>query len=241
MARPARSDPVNATAWVRGWRTRARLVAGSSAFSRENVPSGSPVRATARAMAPATNSEVPGCAGCPLTITGFLAAKADAVSPPATEKARGKLLAPNTTTGPSGISMRRKSGRASGLRSGNAGSIRAFTKEPSWTTPANSRNWLTVRPRSPLRRSRPSPDSRLACAINSSPSPSISAAIASRNRATVSALCWRRIGESRRRQLESTIDILGRCRVERRFEGLGPPAGRNRRIPSDPRRTDAPR
>jgi len=38
---------------------------------------------------------------------------ADAVSPPRTEKANGKLLAENTTHGPIGRSIRRMSGRAS--------------------------------------------------------------------------------------------------------------------------------
>ena len=40
-----------------------------------------------------------------MTTTGFPAARADAVSPPATENARGKLLAPNTATGPIGRSI----------------------------------------------------------------------------------------------------------------------------------------
>ena len=53
-------------------------------------------------MARATISDVPGCAGCALQITGHPAASAEAVSPPATEYASGKLLAPNTATGPRG-------------------------------------------------------------------------------------------------------------------------------------------
>ena len=47
-------------------------------------------------MAFATNLEVPGCASCAFTTTGQPAAKAEAVSPPATENANGKLLAPKT-------------------------------------------------------------------------------------------------------------------------------------------------
>ncbi len=47
-----------------------------------------------------TISLVPGCAWCAFTITGLPAAKAAAVSPPATENASGKLLAPKTATGP---------------------------------------------------------------------------------------------------------------------------------------------
>ena len=46
-----------------------------------------------------------------MTITGEPAANADAVSPPATEKANGKLLAANTPTTPIGRRMRRSSGR----------------------------------------------------------------------------------------------------------------------------------
>ena len=48
------------------------------------------------------------------------AASAEAVSPPATEKASGKLLAPKTATGPSGTMAMRRSGRGSGARSGSA-------------------------------------------------------------------------------------------------------------------------
>ena len=66
----------------------------------ENEPSGMLVAATAFWIAMPTSSEVPGCCGRALTITGQPAAKADAVSPPATENAKGKLLAGNTSTGP---------------------------------------------------------------------------------------------------------------------------------------------
>ena len=68
------------------------------------------------------------------------AAKAEAVSPPATEKAKGKLLEPKTTTGPNAVSIRRKSGRGRGCRSGRAVSIRTSSQEPSRTTVANRRN-----------------------------------------------------------------------------------------------------
>ena len=52
------------------------------------------------------------------------AAKAAAVSPPATEKASGKLEAPNTATGPTGRCIIRRSGRGNGDRSGIAWSWR---------------------------------------------------------------------------------------------------------------------
>ena len=54
----------------------------------------------------------------PFNATGQPAASADAVSPPATENARGKLLAQNTATGPSGTDIERMSGFGSGWRSG---------------------------------------------------------------------------------------------------------------------------
>ena len=45
-------------------------------------------------------------------------AKADAVSPPAVEYAKGKLLAPKTKTGPIGINIFLKSGFGTGFLSG---------------------------------------------------------------------------------------------------------------------------
>ena len=62
-----------------------------------------------------------------MTTTGQPAASAEAVSPPAVEKASGKLLAPKTATGPMGTSMRRTSGRGIGLASGSAVSMIAST------------------------------------------------------------------------------------------------------------------
>jgi hypothetical protein len=44
-------------------------------------------------MISAVRADVRGCPGWALTMTGQPAAHADAVSPPATEKANGKLLA----------------------------------------------------------------------------------------------------------------------------------------------------
>ncbi len=70
------------------------------------------------------SAAVPGCAGWPLTTTGHPAASAEAVSPPATEKASGKLDAPNTATGPSGTSASRKSGFGPAALPGSARSIR---------------------------------------------------------------------------------------------------------------------
>ena len=68
------------------------------------------------------------------------AAKADAVSPPATEKARGKLLAPNTPAGPNGILILRISGLGDGALSFWALSILASTHDPSRKRAANNFN-----------------------------------------------------------------------------------------------------
>ncbi len=119
----------------------------------------------------------PGCAGCALTMTGLPAASADAVSPPATEKARGKLLAPKTATGPSGRSMERMSGLG-GVRSGSAVSMRAITHEPSAATLAKSRSWLLVRATSPLSRACGSAVSKCARSISASAAASIPSAMA---------------------------------------------------------------
>jgi hypothetical protein len=123
-----------------------------------------------------TSSLVPGCAGCALTTTGLPPASADAVSPPATEKARGKLLAPNTATGPSGRSMERTSGRG-GMRVGSAVSMRASTHEPSSTIAANSRSCPLVRPTSPVSLGRGKAVSRFARTINDSAAASSPSAI----------------------------------------------------------------
>ena len=93
-------------------------------------------------------SEVAGWAGCAFTTTGLPAASADAVSPPATENASGKLLAPKTATGPSGRRSERTSGRGNGLRAGSAVSMRASTQAPAPATSAKSWSWPVVRPSS---------------------------------------------------------------------------------------------
>src|SRR5690349_7983044 len=100
---PAVRDPVKPTALIRGSVTSATPSSGPDPNSSEKVPAGSPVSATASVMARPINSEVPGWASWALTTTGHPAASAEAVSPPATENASGKLLAPNTATGPRGI------------------------------------------------------------------------------------------------------------------------------------------
>ncbi len=190
-ARPPWREPVKPTAWIAGCPTSARLRSWPAPASREKTPSCRPHRWTARRMARPTSSEVPGCAGCALTTTGAPAARAEAVSPPATEKARGKLLAPKTATGPTGMWRRRMSPRGSGVRSGRARSTRAPTQSPSRTTRANRRSWFTVRPRSPSKRGRGRPVSRMARSISASPRSRIDWAMASRNAARASGLVSR--------------------------------------------------
>jgi hypothetical protein len=101
-ASPPAREPVKPTALIRGSRTSACPTDVPLPKTTEKTPAGSPEAATARATAAPTSSLVPGWALCALTTTGHPAASAEAVSPPATEKASGKLLAPNTATGPSG-------------------------------------------------------------------------------------------------------------------------------------------
>ena len=75
--------------------------------------------------------------GCALTTTAHPAASADAVSPPATLKASGKLLAPKTPTTSMGTIVRRRSGRGIGCASGSGRSIVMSRYAPSSTTSAN--------------------------------------------------------------------------------------------------------
>src|SRR5690349_12858887 len=77
----------------------------------------------------ATRVDVCACAGCAFTITGQPAAKAQAVSPPAVENAKGKLEEPNTATGPSGANIFRMSGFG-GFLPGMAVSILASSQSP---------------------------------------------------------------------------------------------------------------
>ena len=106
---------------MRGSVTSAMPRSGPEPNSSEKVPAGRPASATASVMARATSSEVPGWASWPLTTTGQPAASAEAVSPPATENASGKLEALNTATGPSGMKRWRMSGRGSGVAVGKRG------------------------------------------------------------------------------------------------------------------------
>lgn len=120
--RPTRVEPVKPTAATRASVTAARPSSSDSIMP--NIPPGAPAAVSASDTAAATarlSSRWPGLA---LTTTGQPAARALAVSPPATENAKGKLLAANTSTTPSGTFIRRMSGRAPIGHAGSAWSIR---------------------------------------------------------------------------------------------------------------------
>ncbi len=103
IASPPEREPVKPTARTRGSPTSVVPSSLPPPTSWEKTPSGIPVSSTARPTTRATSSAVPRWAWCALTITGQPAASAEAVSPPAVEKASGKLPAPKTTTGPTAM------------------------------------------------------------------------------------------------------------------------------------------
>jgi len=69
-----------------------------------------PASAAASLRTSKASREVSRCDPCAFNTTGQPAASPDAVSPPGTEKAKGKLLEPKTAIGPTGNSIRRRSG-----------------------------------------------------------------------------------------------------------------------------------
>ena len=101
-------EPVNPAAWMTGCCTSA--FPASRPSTRASEPAGAPAASSAPATIAAVRSDSRGWPEWALTITGFPAARAEAVSPPATENANGKLEAENTATGPTPMSMRRSSG-----------------------------------------------------------------------------------------------------------------------------------
>ena len=177
-ARPPPSDPVNPAAVMAGCWTSLRPA--SVPCSTANVPSGAPASASAARTTWPVRTDRPGWPECALTTTGQPAASALAVSPPATENANGKLLAENTATGPSGSSIRRRSGRGAGRAFGSGRSTTASRNEPSSTTSANISSCTRVRVSSPPRRTAPRPVSESASATSSSRCASMAAAAASR-------------------------------------------------------------
>src|SRR5690606_42100538 len=112
---PTPWDPVNPTAFIWGCST-SFIESSWVRYKEENTPSGIPVFCAAFTMALDTRELVPGWEECAFTTTGQPEARAEAVSPPAVENAKGKLLAPNTATGPIGTSILLISGFGMGLR-----------------------------------------------------------------------------------------------------------------------------
>ena len=171
--------------------------------SSANVPAGRPHSSTALTMARATSSDVPGWAEWAFRTTGQPAAKADAVSPPATENASGKFDAANTATGPTPIRRLRRSGRG-GVRCGRAGSMRGSCHEPSRSRLPNSFSWLQVRPRSPSMRPRGRPVSAIARSTSASPRAMICSATVSRNAARSSSVVLRKMSNALPARLQAS-------------------------------------
>ena len=184
-ARPPAREPVKPTALMPELATRAEPSSMPESKTIEKVPSGILHSATAAWMALATISAVPAWAAWARTMTGHPAARALAVSPPATEKARGKWEAQNTATGPRGRRIDRRSGLGMGERSGFAISMRASTHDPSSMRSANMLSCPTVRPRSPSQRASGSPDSAIMRGVISGPASLIFSEMVRRNLARI--------------------------------------------------------
>src|SRR5579864_2156253 len=107
-ASPPAVDPVNPAAATAG--CRSSLSPACTPWTRPNVPAGAPADASAPATISAVRAAVTGCPSCAFTTTGQPAARAEAVSPPATENANGKFDAANTAAGPTGRVIRLTSG-----------------------------------------------------------------------------------------------------------------------------------
>src|ERR1700722_19379101 len=99
-ARPPAREPVNPTARMPGSPTRPAPAARPS--TSETTSALCPAAAAPRFSAEAHFTDVSGGASWPLMTTGQPAARAEAVSPPGTEKAKGKFDAPNTAGAPRG-------------------------------------------------------------------------------------------------------------------------------------------
>src|SRR5262245_2226203 len=120
-ARPPGIEPVNEPAFTLGSLSAADPLAVP--VMTANEPAGAPAPDNAALTISPVRTDSAGCPECAFRITGQPAASADAVSPPATLNANGKLLAANTTTGPSGTSIRRRSGRGPIPHDGSAWSM----------------------------------------------------------------------------------------------------------------------
>ncbi len=120
-ARPPLIEPVNAPAVMRGSRISALPVSTPSVMA--NTPAGAPAPDSASDTTSPVAADSSGCPGWATSTTGHPAANAEAVSPPATLNANGKLLAAHTATGPRGRIIRRRSGRGPMPQPGSAWSM----------------------------------------------------------------------------------------------------------------------
>ena len=149
--------PVKAPAAIAGCRTSRTPTSWPLPWTMPTSPAGRPCSLSTcctRANTRAESSRWPVWA---LTTTEQPAASADAVSPPSTEKANGKLLAENIATGPSGTCWRTIAGWPAGGGPGIAGSFTWANGTPRSAMSAKRRNWNVVRSSSPFSRARPSP------------------------------------------------------------------------------------
>jgi hypothetical protein len=105
-AAPPAVEPVKAAAAMAGWRTSCTPMSRPPPCTRPIRPAGSCWAASTRRTPSITRLDSSRWPLCALTTTGQPAARAEAVSPPSTEKAKGKLLAENMATGPRGCHQR---------------------------------------------------------------------------------------------------------------------------------------
>src|ERR1044072_795984 len=132
-ARPPLTDPVKEAAAIRA--SFSAVTPTSTPSITAKTPSGAPAPTSASRRISPVRTDSSGCPGCALRTTGQPAASADAVSPPATLNANGKLLAANTSTGPIATFTRRMSGRAPIGQTGSAGATGGSRNAPSGRAP----------------------------------------------------------------------------------------------------------
>ena len=149
-ARPPAVEPVNPMAFTNGWSTSA--VAASRPSSTANSPCGAPTFSSASTTISAVRRPSLRCPPWILCRTAHPAARAEALSPPMTLKAKGKLEAPKTPTTPRGTLTRRMSGRGPIPQSGSAWSMTASRATPVRTSCANRSSWKALRLSSPRSR-----------------------------------------------------------------------------------------
>ncbi|KGS26697.1 hypothetical protein X941_4274 [Burkholderia pseudomallei MSHR5569] len=153
---------MNATAQIAGCRTNRTPTSTDVPWTIWTIPAGSCCAESTAQASSKTARESSVWPGCAFTTTGHPAANAEAVSPPSTENANGKLLAANIATGPMGTRILVRRGCPAGGPPETAGSSSCSKGTPASTSAAKARNWKTVRSSSPFSRVTPSCVSRSA-------------------------------------------------------------------------------